>query len=114
LTYSKIKLGVLLCEIVSKLTESKAKWTYLRVPHDVEQCDNVWPTRQVLEDLDLTLYLLLLDRLQDLDDTFLVVGDIDALEYLRVLSAAFKNISICTSFLLTGCRCDAPIFLTTS
>jgi hypothetical protein len=33
-----------------------------------------------LQDLDLSLYLLLLDRLENLDDTFLVVNDVDAFE----------------------------------
>jgi hypothetical protein len=34
----------------------------------------------------ISLDLLLLDRLEDLDNAFLVVDDIDALENLRVLS----------------------------
>lgn len=62
----------------------------LRVPNDVEQSHNVGPAGQVLQDLDLALYLLLLDGLENLDDAFLVVDDIDALEDLRVLSAAWS------------------------
>lgn len=60
---------------------------YLTVPDDIEQCDNVWSSRQVLEDLDLSLDLLLLDWLENLDDTLLIVGDVDALEHLGVFSA---------------------------
>ena len=58
------------------------------VPNDIQQGDNVGPARQVLQDLDLPLDLLLLDGLQDLDDTLLIVGDIDAFEDLRVLSSS--------------------------
>lgn len=62
---------------------------YLGVPDDVEKCDNVGSAGKILEDLDLTLDLLLLDRLEDLDDAFLVVDDVDAFEYLGVLPAAY-------------------------
>jgi len=47
-----------------------------------------------LEDLDFTLYLLLFDRLQDFDDTFLVVGDINAFEDLTVLSTTWSGIEM--------------------
>lgn len=41
-----------------------------------------------MENLDLSLDLLLLDGLEHLDDTFLVVDDVDALKYLGILSPA--------------------------
>ena len=44
----------------------------LRIPHDVEQADDVRSAGQVLQDLDLTLDLLLLDRLQYFDDALVV------------------------------------------
>ena len=62
--------------------------THLVVAHHVEQRDNVGAARQVLQNLDFTLDLLLLDGLEDLDDAFLVVDDVDALKDLGVLSAA--------------------------
>ena len=60
----------------------------LRVAHDVQQGYDIGPARQVLKDLDLALYLLLLDRLQHLDDAFLVVDDVDALKDVTVLPPA--------------------------
>ena len=54
--------------------------TNLRISHDIQKRHNVGATGKVLEDLDLTLYLLLLHRLEDLDDALLVVGDVDTLE----------------------------------
>jgi len=47
-----------------------------------------------LQDLNLTLDLLLLDRLQNLDDAFLVVDNIDALEYLGVFSSPYALILV--------------------
>src|SRR5205085_8675750 len=64
----------------------RSKLTNLAIAHHVEQGHNVWPACEVLQDLDLALYLLLLDRLEDLDDTFLVVYHVDALKHLRVLA----------------------------
>ena len=62
--------------------------TYLVVSHYVQQCDNIRPSTEVLQDLDLTFYLLLLDRLEHLDDAFLVVDNVDALKHFGVLAAA--------------------------
>ncbi len=62
--------------------------THLVIPNDVEQSHDIRPSGQVLQDLDLALYLLLLDRLEHLDDAFLVVDDVDALEHLRVFSSS--------------------------
>lgn len=44
-----------------------------------------------MQDLDLSLDLLLLDWLKDLDDAFLVVDDVDAFEYLAVLAATYED-----------------------
>jgi hypothetical protein len=102
LTYSKISDGVLLCSSLVSISLKHAAAvgsqypvanpvgavTNLVVAHHIQQRDDVGATRQILQDLDLTLYLLLLDRLEDLDDAFLVVDHIDALKNLRVLSAA--------------------------
>jgi hypothetical protein len=41
----------------------------LDVPDDVEQADDVRPSGQAHENLDLALDLLLLDRLEHLDNT---------------------------------------------
>lgn len=57
-------------------------YAHLTVSYNIKQGDNVWPSAQVLQDFDLSLYLLLLDRLQDLDDALLVVDDVDAFEDL--------------------------------
>jgi len=61
--------------------------TNLVVAHYIQQRDDVGAAGQILQDLDFALYLLLLDGLQDFDDAFLVVDDVDAFENLRVLSA---------------------------
>ena len=60
----------------------------LRVSYDVEQGDDVGAAGEILENLDLALDLLLLDRLEHLDDAFLVVDDIDAFEDFRVFASA--------------------------
>jgi hypothetical protein len=73
---------------VSAESRSKEGETHLAIAHNIEQTNNVGASTQVLENLDLTLDLLLLDRLENLDDAFLVVDDVDALKDFRVLSAA--------------------------
>lgn len=77
---SRLRLARLLCG---------AGDTYLIVANDVEQSDDVRTAAEVLQDLDLALYLLLLDRLQNLDDALLVVDDVDALEDLGVFAASW-------------------------
>lgn len=62
--------------------------TNLRVSDDIQQRNNVGATGEVLEDLDFSLDLLLLHGLQNLDDAFLVVDNIDPFEDFRVLSTA--------------------------
>jgi hypothetical protein len=83
------ELGVQGAEVgVVDVFEDERGCLALRIPDNVEQGDNVGPAGQVLQDLDLALYLLLLDGLEDLDDAFLVVNDVDALEDLGVFAAA--------------------------
>jgi hypothetical protein len=62
--------------------------SYLRIANDVEEGDDVGAAAQVLEDFDLTLDLLLLNGLEDLDDAFLVIDYVDALKDLRVFAAS--------------------------
>jgi hypothetical protein len=66
-------------------TKDGSQATHLRVPHDIQQVDDVLPPWQVLQDLDLTLDLLLLDGLENLDDAFLLVHDVDTFENFGVL-----------------------------
>lgn len=65
--------------------------THLTVSHHIQQRNNVWSSTQILKDLNFSLYLLLLDRLEDFDDAFLVVDDVDSLEYFRVFSTACSS-----------------------
>jgi uncharacterized protein (DUF433 family) len=67
--------------------ENQARSLALVVPNNVEQSYDVRTASKILENLDLSLDLLLLHGLQDLDNAFLVVNDVDALEDLRVLSS---------------------------
>jgi hypothetical protein len=68
--------------------ENQTRRLALAVTDHIQQSYHIGTTRQILEDFDLTLDLLLLDRFEDLDDTLLVVDDIDALEHFGVLSPA--------------------------
>lgn len=43
---------------------------YLRIPHNIQERNHVGTTSNVLQNLDFSLNLLLLDRLEDFDDTF--------------------------------------------
>jgi hypothetical protein len=60
----------------------------MRIAHNVQELDDVGTTTEVLQDLDFTSNLLLLDRLQDLDDAAFVGNDIHALEHLTVFATA--------------------------
>lgn len=71
-------------------TSGALKRTHLRVPDHVEQRDNIGPTRKVLENFDFSLDLLLLNGLQHLDHAFLVVDDVNTLEYLRVFASTYQ------------------------
>ncbi len=52
----------------------------LIISDNIKQGDDVRPARQVLQDLDLSLDLLLFHRFEHLDDALLVVDDINALK----------------------------------
>ena len=52
------------------------------VSDNIKQSDDVGAPGEVLENLDLSLDFLLLDRLENLDDAGLVVLDIDPFEDL--------------------------------
>lgn len=73
---------------VVDIFEHQAWRLALAVANHVQQGDHVGATRQILKDLDLALNLLLLDRLEYLDNAFLVVDNVDTLEHFGVLSAA--------------------------
>lgn len=70
---------------------SEVRDTNLVVANDIQQSDDVGSATEVLQDLDLALYLFLLDGLEDLDDTFLVVDDVDALKDLGVFASAWQE-----------------------
>lgn len=83
-------LGVALrvkVETGGETVAARESGNHLRVPDHIQQGDDVGAPGQVLKNLDLALDLLLLDGLENLDDTLLVVDDVDALEDLAVLSA---------------------------
>jgi|FreactcultuFSWF8_1027224.scaffolds.fasta_scaffold00191_57 hypothetical protein len=105
--------GVLLCnDKVRQDGEWQVDQAHLAVSHNVKKTNDVGASTQVLEDLDFTLDLLLLDRLEDLDDAFLVVDDVDALKNFRVLSAAWP-VKVSLGSTATG-QARAPILRTTS
>lgn len=84
-----VELGVQTAEVgVVDILEDEGRRLALGVAHDIEERNNIGPAGEVLQDLDLALDLLLLDGLEDLDDTLLVIDDVDALEHLGVLAAA--------------------------
>lgn len=68
----------------------KRSGNHLRISNHVQQRDNVWASSKILQNLDLALDLLLLDRLEHFDDAFLVVNDIDALEDFAVFASPCK------------------------
>ena len=51
------------------------------------QRDNIGSTPQIFQNLDFSLYFLLFDWFESLDDTFLVVGYINALKDLTVFAS---------------------------
>ena len=66
---------------------------YLTIPNHIQQRNNIGTSRQVLQDLDLTLDLLLLDRLQNLDNALLIVDNIDTFEDFRVFPSPYAKMS---------------------
>lgn len=86
------ELGVESAEVgVVDVFEDKGGSLALCISNDIQEGDDVGPTGEVLQDLDLALDLLFLNGLQDFDDAFLVVDDVDALEDLGVFAAAWKR-----------------------
>ncbi len=89
--------GVLLCSAGLVISTSPCSQrgcqyaTNLRVPDNIKQGHDIRAAGKVLENLDLALDLLLLDRLEDLDDAFLVVDNVDTLENFRVFSPACRD-----------------------
>ena len=53
-----------------------------RIADHVQQGYNVWTPSQILENLDFSLDLLLLNGLKDFDDTLFVVDNMDAFKDL--------------------------------
>ena len=84
LTYSEMIDGVFDCSRVSAAASTRKLrlLAHLVVPDHIQQPDHIRSSRQILQNLDLPLYLLLLDGFQDLDDTFLVGGDVDGFKDL--------------------------------
>ena len=56
------------------------------IPHHVQQLDDILSSTKVLQDFNFTSDLLLLDGLEDLDHTALVLLDVDTLEHFTVLA----------------------------
>lgn len=87
--------------------------THLTIPDHVQQANHVRSPREVLQDLDLALDLLLLDRLEHLDDAFAVRGDVDGFEDLgceRCCSASMGGMGVGPGRLRqdAGRRCRGP------
>jgi hypothetical protein len=70
------------------MLEYKTGSLTLRIPHHIQQLDNIRPPAHILQYLDLALDLLFLDGLEDFDDAFGVVAHVVALEDLGVFAAA--------------------------
>jgi len=60
----------------------------LRIADNVEEGNDIGTSGQVLENLDLTLDLLFLDGLQDLNAALFVVDSVETFKDLRVLAAS--------------------------
>ncbi len=54
--------------------------TDLTVSYDVKEANNIRTSGEVLQNLNLSLYLLFLHRFQNLDDAFLIIRNIDSLK----------------------------------
>jgi hypothetical protein len=65
--------------------------THLTIPHNVQQSNDVRSSRKILQNLDLSLDLLLLHRFQDFDDAFLIGGDVDGFEDLIASQVSEKK-----------------------
>jgi hypothetical protein len=51
---------------------------------DIQQLNDVGSTACILQDFDFTFDFLLLDQLENSDDTLCIIHNIDSLEYLRL------------------------------
>jgi hypothetical protein len=71
--------------VVDSLKDKTGSFALIVADH-IQQCHYIRTTGKVLQNLDLTLDLLLLDRLENLDDTLLIVDNVDAFENFGVLS----------------------------
>lgn len=69
----------------------KGRRTDLAISDHIQQPHDIGASREILQDLDLALYLLLLDRLEHLDDAFLIVGDVYAFEDFGVFPSTFQS-----------------------
>lgn len=61
---------------------------YLVISNHIEESNDVWSSTQDLKNFNLPFDLLLLHRLEDFDDTFLVVHDIDPFKHLGILASS--------------------------
>ena len=64
-----------------------------RISDDVQQCNNIRSSSEVLENLYFSFDLLLLDRLQNFDYTLLVIDDVDTFEDLPNVASFRLNTS---------------------
>lgn len=71
------------------MEEKQGERSDLRVSDYVQQRNNVGTSGEILKNLDLSLNLLLLDRLENLDDTLLVVDDVDAFENFGIFAPTY-------------------------
>ena len=71
--YQRRRLALEQWSVKPSCIPARCQIPYLTVPDHIKQCNNIRPPTQVLQDFDLSFYLLLLDRLEHLDDAFLVV-----------------------------------------
>lgn len=69
--------------------------TNLGITNNVEESDHVGSPRKVLEDLDLSLDLLLLDWLEHLDDTLVVRDGVDSFKHLGILHIPSQDDILC-------------------
>lgn len=71
--------------VVDSLKDQTGSFALIVADH-IQQRNDIRAAGKVLQNLDLTLDLLLFDRLENLDDTLLIVDDVDTFENFGVLS----------------------------
>jgi hypothetical protein len=77
------KPGVQRAEVgVVDSLEDQAGSLALVIPNNVQQSHNIGTASEILENLDLSLNLLLLHGLEHLDNAFLIIDNVDAFENL--------------------------------